>query len=107
MSGPEFDDITGEETSSNDSKDSSPDKRGFKQVHIKGRFGTHTYDNTTDCVVCRRKPAAVLLVGVDPVSDYDDHDSVRHVCEDHEGDVRGDLEYHPEQVKRVDFQQES
>lgn len=103
MTEPDFSDITGGEAPESKSTDRKQSNRGHHQVHIKGRWGTSTYDDTEDCVVCGRKPDAILLVGVDPAADHDNHDSVRHVCDHHEGDVRGDLEYHHEQVKRVDF----
>lgn len=106
MTEPDFSDITGEETSSNEGGNSSPDKRGHKKVHVKCRYGTHTYNNTNKCEVCRRKPVGILLVGVNPRTGTNDHDFVKYTCENHEGDIRGDLEYPPEQVVRVDFPQD-
>lgn len=99
-------DFTEFETDSDDSGTTSKESssnRGFHQVHIKGRWGTTTYTDETPCFVCGCKPDAILLAGVSPSADHDSHGEVRHICDSHEEDVRENLEYQGEQIKRVDF----
>lgn len=99
----DFSEIAGEEQSDEDNTERKQSNRGHHQIHIKGRWGTTTYTDDKPCKVCGRKPDAILLVGVKPSGKPETPDDVVHVCDDHEGDIRGDLEYHPDEVIRRDF----
>lgn len=103
MTGPDFSEIQGDETESSDSDSDGRGRTEFKQMHIKGRFGTRTVKNTEGCQVCGRNGNAVLLTNVVEGEVKPDYDRVIVICDDHEGDVRGDLEYKPELVQRREF----
>lgn len=99
----DFSEITGEEQDDSNKNERKQSNRGHHQVHIKGRWGTTTYTDEEPCCLCGRKPDAVLLIGVKPSGKPETPDDVKHVCDDHEGDIRGDLEYPPELVERHEF----
>lgn len=103
MTGPDFSELDGGEVESEDSDSDSHSRTEFKQMHIKGRYGTKTIKNTEGCQVCGRNGDAVLLTDVVEGEVEPEYDRVIVICDHHEGDVRGDLEYPPEKVQRRDF----
>ncbi len=103
MSEPDFSDITGEDVESGSTDTDGHTPTGFKQMHIKGRYGTKTVKNTEGCRVCDRNGDAVLITNMVEGEVEPEYDSVIVICDDHEGDVRGDLEYKPELVQRREF----
>lgn len=103
MTEPDFSEMTGEEKESDESDSGGRSRTEFKQLHIKGRFGTKTVKNTEGCQVCGRNGNAVLMTNVVEGEVQPDYDRVIVICDHHEGDVRGDLEYEPELVQRREF----
>jgi len=100
---PDFSELGGEETQSSSSSSSSSSRTQFKQVHISGRYGTKTIKNTEGCHVCGRKSEVVLLLGFSKMLQSQAWDRGVQVCENHVGDVRGDVEYQRDEIKEVRF----
>ena len=99
----DFSDITGGESSGSSSGGSSSNRTQAEQLHVKGRYGTTTFHNTDGCIVCGKNADAVLLIGVSADGDKGMRDGERLICDEHEGDVRGDLEYDQDRIVRKDF----
>lgn len=103
MTEPDFSEITGDADNEQGSSTTSSKRTSAKTTYVKGQYGTTQFDNTDGCRVCDRNADAVLLVGVGEDGDKGMRDGDVLVCDSHEGDVRGDLEYDHTRVQRVDF----
>lgn len=99
----EFDELDGGDEPSSSETGSSTERTSTKQLHVKGRYGTKTYTNDEGCYVCGRNADALLLVGVASENPERIPKRVIQICDNHEGDVMGDLKYPPEVVKRLDY----
>jgi len=104
MTGPDFSELGGGESESNSSSSSSSSRTQFKQIHVSGRYGTKTIKNTEGCHVCGRNSEMLMLVGFNKMLQSQAWDREIQVCDNHVGDVMGDLEYDRDEVEVKEFE---
>jgi len=100
---PDFSDITEEHGGGSSSGSSSSNRTEFKQMHVKGRYGTTTFRNDDGCQVCGKNSDILLLTNYIEGEGGDQWTREIQVCEAHEGDVLGDLHPDTEPVERREF----